>query len=141
MSTDEAYADWLHDVSYLTYAETVKLPRWHRTIAFVQQFAVMHLNDGAGSLFYNDPEKVSSVIAALNEIGEAELSKLVQATRRALGFWARFRFSQFKVAKQVMEEPIASMTNEIDRLIERRWDKLHGAMRSLADANGWQRGA
>jgi hypothetical protein len=139
MSDFDLYADWLHELSYLSDERTRELPAWQRLIAFVQQFAVTHLNDGAGSLFYNDPEKIESVIASLVAIDEPELAKIVRSIAESLApvFREGGENLQQRLVKRIdgSEAPLAA---RLDRLIEERWDEIHRKMKVLADAGGWR---
>lgn len=141
MTDFDPFNDWLHDLSYLEYEQTETLPAWKRTIALVQQFLVVHLNDGAGSLFYNDPEKVHPVAVALGAIDEVELSTLVAKVAEALlpGLREVTADSQRFVLQEVSREPLASLVKSLDQLIEDRWIDLHDKMMALAEANDWRR--
>jgi len=123
----------------LSLEKTLALPAWQRPIAFVQQFTVEHLNDGAGSLFYNDVEKIHPTAASLEAIGETELSRLVLRIFDILSpIFEENPSDRLEIlVKQLRDGPAASLAEELDDLIERRWDDLHDKMKNLAEANGW----
>lgn len=135
MTAFEPFDDWLHELAYLTIEQTMDLPAWTRTVAFVNQFAVIHLNDGAAALFYNEPERVHPVATALAAIGEPELSTMVLKVFEMLS--RTLEHEALKAHEVLLEEPLATMANELDEHIERRWEDLHDKLRALAEANGW----
>lgn len=136
MTAFDPFGDWLHDLAYLTIRQTLDLPAWMQTIAFVNQFAVTHLNDGAGALFYNEPERVRPVAAALAAIDESELSTAVLRLLEIL--LPKIEHKALRAHDILREEPLATLANELDEHIERRWVIFHDKLRALAEANGWQ---
>jgi hypothetical protein len=138
----DPFDEWLHRRSYLSNWRTRLLPAWQRPIAFVQQFAVAHLNGGVGSLFYNHPEKVRSVVASLDVLEERELaSKVRQVSEMLLPvFSAGRRDLQVRLMREVEKEPAASVLVDLDALIEQRWDEFRAKMRKIAEENRWDRG-
>lgn len=136
MTVAEPFDAWLQELAYLTIEQTLDLPAWLQTVAFVSQFAFVHLNDGAGALFYNEPEKIHPVATALAAIGEPELSTMVRRIFEVLS--PTLEHEVRKVHEVLLQEPLATLVKELDQHIERRWLGFHDKLKALAEANGWQ---
>lgn len=139
MTESDSYTEWLHQLSLLSWEATLALPKWQQPAAIIQQFAVNHLYDGAGSLFYNSPDKILPTAASLEAIDETELSRLVLRIFEILSpiFDTSPSDLQAALVKQIDDGPAASLAKELDDLIEQRWENIHDKIRNLAEANGW----
>jgi hypothetical protein len=139
VTDSDPYVEWLHRISYLSLEETLALPQWQQPVALVQQLAMGHLNDGAGSLFYNDAEKIHPTAASLETMGETELSRLVLRIFAILSpiFDENPPDLLEVLVKQLTDGAATNLVEELDELIERRWDDLHSKMKAQAEANGW----
>jgi hypothetical protein len=120
---------WLEQMSYLSPRELSGLPGWQRPLAVVHQFAVDALTDGAGSLFYNNPDDVDPLVSALEALGEQELAEKIRAISRMLEALDLGDVTEYAMRSAVVEE--------LDALLNRRWNTIYTKIEERARANGW----
>jgi hypothetical protein len=129
---DDAFRAWLDQMSYLSGWELRELPAWQRPLALIHDFALDSLGDGAGSLFYNNPDSIDGVDSALAELGEHELAEKIRAIKGMVE-----AANPSDVVEYVMG-PAIQHVEELDTLLSRCWDTLYAKIEERARANGWK---
>lgn len=134
----EAFWEWAAPLEWLSDVETSELEPWKRTIAFVVQFGLMTMGDGAGSLFYNHTERVEHVAEALAAIDESGMSQQVRAIDALLQpLWdAQPDDLQSAIVKAVLEGVAAHPCEALDAEFNSKWRVIQDRLEELAQANG-----
>ena len=135
----DAFCDWAAGLEWLSDIETLEFEPWKRTVAFVVQFGLMTMGDGAGSLFYNHPERVEHVADALAAVGELGMAQQVLAIDTLLQpLWdAQPDDLQSALVTEVLEGVAAAPCAVLDAELNSKWQAIQDRLEALARTNGW----
>jgi hypothetical protein len=139
MSERDPFSDWLEQFAYMSEADTSNLPEWQRPIAFIHQFAVNSMCDGAGSLFYNDPDSIESLVGSFGQIGETEMGLKIRAIESILRPYVESGPPNWQsiLVEQIQVGAASTAAIELETMLNDRWQALYSKLESYARSNGW----
>jgi hypothetical protein len=123
----------------LDAAEIVALPQSQQSLALIHLFAMAAAGDGAGSLFYNNSDVVDGVAHAFDEFAESELAEKIRLVRGIVKPFVADNPPDWQkiIVDQCIDGAASKDVEQLDRLLEARWDAIYGKLENFARSKGW----
>ena len=139
MATGDHFSDWLDQFAYLDVEEIAALPEQQRSLALVHQFAQITSWDGAGSLFYNHADMVDDVARAFDAFAEPELAEKIRGVSGILKPFVAGNPPDWQeiIIEQCMDGAASQDVEQLDDLVEARWEAFYENLEILARSKGW----
>ena len=139
VGASEAFRAWASEFEWLSDVEIAELEPWNRHVAFVVQFGLMTMGGGAGSLFYNYPERVAPVAKSLDAIGEPGLALQARQIDRLLRplCGSHSEDVQGVITEEVLSGIATLACAALDTELNAKWQSIQERLALLARKNGW----
>lgn len=140
MAQADPFGRWLDQFADLADVDVFDLPDWQQPLAFIHQFALSAVGDGAGSLFYSHTENIENTAEAFAAIDEPELAEKILTVRDALA--ALIEEAPPNLPDLLLEQCVNGAATkdvvELDALLSPRWSAIYAKLEARAKANGWR---
>jgi hypothetical protein len=139
MATGDNSSDWLNQFEYLDALSIAALPQAQQSPALIHVFAHAALCDGAGSLFYNHSDIVDGVAKAFDEFAEPEIAEKIRGVSRPLEPFLAGNPPDWQeiLIEQCMNGATSKDVEQLDSLLQARWDGIYEKIENLARSKGW----
>jgi hypothetical protein len=139
MATGDNFSDWLDQFEYLDSRSIAALPQAQHSLALIHAFAQAANCDGAGSLFYNHTDIVDGVAKAFDEFAEPELAEKIRGVSRTLKPFVAGNPPDWQeiFIEQCMNGAASKDVEQLDSLLQARWDGIYEKIENLARSKGW----
>src|SRR5262249_22218345 len=132
---EEKFDNWLDQIANSPDRASWRSPPRQRQIALIHRFATDTVQDGAGSLFYNDPNypnEVVEVADALAAIDEHAICRSICEIRHLLEPFQGDAFTE-----PCLNGVATSAILQLDALLSERWNAIYARLMDEAKSNWW----
>lgn len=139
MAADESFHAWAGKFEGLSDMEALALPTWQQPIAFISQFVLSVMGDGAGSWFYNHTENIEHVARSFEQIGEPDFAVRVRRVESILEPLVQDGppDAQDILINACLEGAAANEVSALDAAVNERLADIWSKLETTAKANSW----